>query len=195
MKPAALPAIGQRIAAIFLTLAAFAAFIAVIAAPLAEAWLARRDAHARLDRFEATLAAADPHAVRYDPEELAAVHLDDAEAQVALQSRLGAIAREAGLPVQSIRPMSAELLGEVGRAVWVEVSLMGDLEAFAALMTMLDQERPTLLLRRLEIDKGDSPRPGTLLRIRMEAGRAWRQGTPPQADATIETPPEQEPAP
>lgn len=195
MKLATLPAVGQRMAAIALTLGVFAAFIAVIAAPLAEAWLARRDAHARLARFEATLAAADPHAVRYDPEELSAVHLDDAEAQVALQSRLGAIAREAGLPVQSIRPMSAELLGEVGRAVWVEVSLIGDLEAFAGFMTMMDQERPALLLRRLEIDKGDSPRPGAFLRIRMEAGRAWRQGAPPKGDENSAPPSAQEPAP
>ncbi|CAN0292724.1 unnamed protein product [Phaeothamnion confervicola] len=164
----------QRLAALVLLGVALGAGISAIAMPLAEAMAANREARARLVRFESMLQAPAESTDLYDPADLSVIQIDDAEAQVALQSVVDRLARGAGVAVQSVRPQAAEYMGDVGRSVWVELNLSCDLQALVDLLTDIDAEKPVLLVRRLDIQRGDGPRPDNFLRVRLEIGRAWR---------------------
>jgi len=146
-----------------------------IMAPLRTALFERDAARGRYARYEAVLAASsDTSGVRYDVAQIAAAHTDDASAQLTLQALLDRTARAAGFSVTALRPTGGEALGAVGRAVWVEATLSGDLQSLTQLLAALDRERPILLVRMLEIEAGNSARPDTNLRVRLEAGRVWR---------------------
>ncbi len=164
----------QRLAALVLLGIGLGAGIAAIAMPLAEAAAAHRAAELRLARFEEILEAPAQPGALYDPNDLSALHADDAEAQIALQGLLNRVARGAGVAVQSVRPLAAEIMGDVGRSVWVETTITCDLQALVDLLKDIDTEKPVLLVRRMDIDRGDGPRPDNFLRVRMEIGRAWR---------------------
>lgn len=111
---------------------------------------------------------------RYDLAEIVGADTDDAAAQLALQGVLNRAARRSGFSVSALRATGAEAMEGVGRAVWVEVTLAGDLEALKALLDALDAERPILLVRALEIEAGGGARPDRALTVRLEAGRVWR---------------------
>jgi len=146
-----------------------------IVAPLRTALFERDAARARYARYEAVLtAASDTDGARYDLAQIASAGADDASAQLALQALLDRAARAAGFSVTALRPTGSEALGGVGRAVWVEATLSGDLQSLAELLTALDRERPILLVRTLEIEGGEGARPDTNLQVRLEAGRVWR---------------------
>jgi hypothetical protein len=166
----------QRLAALVVLGVGLGVAIAAIAMPLAEAIAAHRNAESRLARFEGLLTAPIAPGGLYDPNDLSAVHVDDADAQIALQSTLDRVARGASVAVQSTRPMAADLMGDIGRSVWVEMSLTCDLQALTDLLTDMAIERPVLLVRRLEVERGDGTRTDNFLRVRLEAGRAWRIG-------------------
>jgi hypothetical protein len=164
----------QRTAALLILAAVTLAGIAATASPLFAAWQRREAALERRAEFEALLAQPAAAGVQYDPTELYALLSDEGAATIALQTTLDRIAREAGVALQSIRPIATEEVGASARSTWVEVQLMGDLEALTGLLAMLDAERPALLVRQLDITNGQGPRPDLFLQIRMEAGQAWR---------------------
>ena len=164
----------QRLAALVILGVGLGAIVAAVAAPLADAWAEHRLTEQRLDRFEGLLQAPQAAGPRYDPQDLSALHADDAQAQIALQSALDRIAPGARVGVQSVNPMPAEFMGDVGSSVWTEITLACDLEAMIALLRDIDAERPVLLVRRLEIDRGEGSRPDAFLRVRLETGRLWR---------------------
>ena len=166
----------QRLAALVLLGVGLGVAISALAAPLANALAENRSAKARLARFERIIETPTAEGPRYNPDDLSAVHVDDAEARIALQSALDRLTRGAGVAVQSVNPMAAEFMGDVGSSVWVEVNLSCDLVGLVDLLKDMDAERPVLLLRRLEIAGGEGPRADNFLRVRLEAGRIWRQG-------------------
>jgi hypothetical protein len=167
----------QRLAALVILGVGLGAGISAIAMPLAEALTARQAAEGRLARFDSLLKVSPASGMLYDPDDLSRVHADDAEAQIALQSTVDRLARGAGVAVQSVRPLAPDIMGEIGRSVWVEMSLTCDLQALVDLLKDVDVEKPVLLIRRLEVERGDGPRPDNFLRVRLEAGRVWRAGS------------------
>jgi hypothetical protein len=48
------------------------------------------------------------------------------------------------------------------------------LKALGDFLVSLDTERPLLLVRRLEVERGEGPRADLFLRARVEIGQAWR---------------------
>lgn len=165
----------QRLAAIGLLLILVGIALASLAGPMIEAAAARIDAAERLARFEAVLAEPSLQQWQYDPNELAAVRQDDGEAQIALQSITDRLLREAGVTVRSVRPLQAESFGSSGRTVWLEASLAGDIQSLVELLNAMDAQRPTLLVRRLDVIS-EPPGGGRNLQVRIEAGQAWRAG-------------------
>jgi hypothetical protein len=166
----------QRLAALILLGVGLGIAISALASPLVDALAENRGAKARLARFEHMLEAPATEGPRYNPDDLSALHVDDAEARIALQSAVDRLARGAGVAVQSVNPMAAEFMGDVGSSVWVEINLSCDLPGLVDLLRDMDAERPVLLLRRLEITGGEGPRADNFLRVRLEAGRIWREG-------------------
>lgn len=164
----------QMVAALAILGVALGAAASSIAYPLVEALTARTDALGRLAKYEKVIGAHPADSVSYDPSDLAANHLDDADAQLALQATIDRLARGAGVSIQSIQPMAAEHLGEIGRGVWVEMAFTSDLQAMIDFLKLFEAERPLLLVRRLEIQRGDSPRADLFLSVKMDIGRAWR---------------------
>lgn len=116
-----------------------------------------------------------PHeATSQNPEDLAAHRLDEPDAQLALQSSVDRLARGAGIAVQSTQPLAAEHLGDIGRGAWMELTFASDLKGLVAFMESLDTQRPLLLVRRLEVDRGDGARPDLFMRVKVQVGQAWR---------------------
>lgn len=164
----------QKLAALVVLAAGVAGLGMLLGLPLAEALGARDAARARLARFEAVLKAPVAAEDHYDPGELTAEREDDGAAQLALQADIGRLAKKAGIVVQSVRPLQPESLGAVGRAVWLEAALSGDLQSLTDLLAGMDAERPILLIRKLDIERGPGARSDTFMVIRMEIGSAWR---------------------
>jgi hypothetical protein len=169
----------QRFLALALLGVALGAAVSSIAMPVVEAIDERDAALARLSRYQRALASPASATLNQNTDDLAAQRLDEADAQLALQAAIDRLARGAGLAIQSTQPLAAEHLGDVRRAAWAELSFTSDLKAVADFLVSLDAERPLLLVRRLEVDRGDGPRPDLFLRVRVEIGQAWRaSGTP-----------------
>ncbi len=164
----------QRLAALVLLGVGLGIAVAATAYPLAEALAERRAVEAKLAKYERVLQAPEDRGPLYDPDDLSSIHLDEAEAQIALQSTLDRVARSAGVAVQSVRPLAAEYLGDVGKGVWVDMTFSCDLQALVDLLQEIEALRPVLLIRRLDIEKGDGPRPDIFLRVTLHVGRAWR---------------------
>jgi hypothetical protein len=166
----------QRLAPLVLLGVGLGVAISVLAEPLASAIAENRSAKARLARFERLAETPTIAGERYNPDDLSASHVDDAEARIALQSAVDRIARGAGVAVQSVNPMAAEFMGDVGSSVWVEMNLSCDLQALLDLLRDIEAERPVVLLRRLEVAGGEGPRADSFLQVKLEAGRVWRPG-------------------
>jgi Type II secretion system (T2SS), protein M subtype b len=164
----------QRLLALILLGVALGAAASSIAMPVVEALGERDAAFARLARYQRALASPTAASLSQNPDDLAAQRLDEASAQLALQASVDRIARGAGLAIQSVQPQAAEHLGEIGRGAWLDLSFTSDLKALSDFMVSLDAERPLLLVRRLEVDRGDGPRADLFLRVRVEIGQAWR---------------------
>lgn len=167
----------QRVAALALLGVILGIALANLIYPVTEALSARRAALDRLARYEGVLEKFESRDASYNPAELAAVHVDDAEAQIALQSIIDRLARGAGLNVQSIQPMAAEHLGDIGRGVWVEMNVTCDLKALVDFLSSFDAESPLLLVRSLEVERGPAQRGDLMMRVKLNVGRAWRVGT------------------
>lgn len=169
----------QKVAALALLGVALGAGVSAIAYPLVEARNAHAEAVARLAKYRQVLDGGPDGGAIYDPADLAAVHVDDAEAQLALQAAIDRLARGVGVTVQSLEPMAAEHLGDLGRGVWVEMAFTGDLQALTQFLSGLETESPMLLVRRVELDGGQGLRPDIALRVKAQVGRAWRAGEEP----------------
>lgn len=168
----------QRLLALALMGIVLGAGVAAAVMPINEALAERDAANQRLTRFR-TMAATPPPAHRQAAlQDLVAIRHDDAEAQVALQSTVNRLAKAGNVPIQSVRPLGGEALGDAARTVWVEASFMGDLQSLADFLKALDAERPVLLVRRLDIEHGEGPRPDSGLRIKLEVGLGWRGAAP-----------------
>lgn len=163
----------QRTAALALLGIALGAALASIAYPLLEAMAERDAALGRLARYEQALAS-PAETASYDPADLAAHRLDEPDAQLALQASVDRLARNAGVAVQSMQPLAAEHLGDIGRGAWLELTFTTDLQALTDFLASLDSQRPLLLVRRLEVDRGEGPRPDVFLRARAQIGQAWQ---------------------
>jgi hypothetical protein len=164
----------QRLAALVLLGVALGVGISSIALPVIEARDEWQAASARFDRYQRALARPVEAAKAHDPADLAATFRDEPEAQLALQAAVDKLARNAGIAVQSTRPLAAELLGDFGRGAWLELSFTADLAATTAFLNSLDTKRPLLLVRRIEIEGGEGPRPDEFMRVRAHIGQAWR---------------------
>ncbi|MGD2134110.1 MAG: GspMb/PilO family protein [Maricaulaceae bacterium] len=169
----------ERLAAIALAFALVAAAGWSLTSSLRQTWSARDAAQARLDRYAQALSPSSETTASFDLDEIAARHRDDAEAQLALQAALDRLVRSAGLAAGSVRPLGPEVLGDLGRVAWVEVSLTTDLQGLTDVLAAIDRERPLMLLRALEVQAGSGARSDENLRIRLEAGRAWRAAEAP----------------
>lgn len=167
----------QRLAALVLLGVGLGGAVAMAAGPMVHSRALRDEARAHLDRLTGLAKVPLADVVRYDQNDLTSRQADDAEAQIALQSGLDGIAKATSLATQSVQPLGAENLGDLGRVVWVEVTLTGDLQALVDLLKSIDAERPIILVRRLDVERGEGARPDAFLRIRMEAGRIWRPGS------------------
>lgn len=179
MKGRMLHPLLQRFAALAILGIALGSAISAIAMPLVDAITERDAAVERLARYERALLAPAGTA-SFDPSDLSANRIDEPDAQLALQASVDRSSRNAGLAVQTLQPLAAEHLGEVGRGAWMELSFTSDLKGLTDFLVSLDAERPLLLVRRLEIDRGEGPRPDMFLRIKVQIGQAWR----PSGDAT-----------
>lgn len=177
MKPRIVHPFLQQLAALIVLVVALGGLGTLLGAPLADAFSARDAARARLAHFEAVLKSPVPADDHFDPKELTVERADDGSAQLALQSNIDRLAKKAGVAVQSVRPLEPEALGAVGRAVWLDASITGDLQALTDLLTAMDAERPILLVRKLDIERGPGARPDAFLAIRMEIGSAWCAAT------------------
>lgn len=169
----------QMIAALAILGVALGAAAASIVFPLFEALTARNDALGRLAKYEQVVSAHPVDAISYDPADLVATHIDDADAQLALQATIDRLARGAGVSIQSIQPMAAEHLGEIGRGVWVEMVFASDLQALVDFLKLFEAERPLLLVRRLEMQRGDGPRADLFMSVKIDIGRAWKPSGAP----------------
>lgn len=72
--------------------------------------------------------------------------------------------------------MAAEHLGDIGRGVWVELGITCDIKALVDFLSSFEAERPLLLVRRLEIERGGDRRPDAAMRIKLDVGQVWRPG-------------------
>lgn len=163
----------QKLSALILLGVALGLGVSAIVYPIIEASSERDAAYDRLAKYEETLAQPFQQAP-YDPDELTAEHIDDADAQLALQSVIDRLARSASVNLLSIQPMAAEHLGEMGRGAWTELSLTCDLQALVEFLASFDAQRPLLLVRRLEVRRTEGPRPDLFLNVKIDVGRAWR---------------------
>jgi hypothetical protein len=174
MKQRTLHPFLQKVAALAILGIGLGAAVSALAYPLAGAFAQRSEAEARLARYT-ELASSPPTATAaYNPADLAAVHIDTAEAQLALQAVVDRLARGAGLAVQSTQPLAAEHMGDVGQGVWIDLTASSDLQALIAFLASFDAERPLLMVRRLEVEAGAGPRPDVFLRFKAQIGRVWR---------------------
>lgn len=174
MKQRTLHPILQKLAALVILGVGLGAAVSALGYPLVDALAQRNEAENRLARYAELALSPLPAGAAYNPVDLAATHIDAAEAQLALQATVDRLARSAGLAVQSTQPLAAEHLGDFGRGVWVDLSFTSDLEALAAFLASFDAERPLLMVRRLEIEAGQGPRPDIFLAVKVQIGRAWR---------------------
>lgn len=173
-NPASFP---QKLAAIAILGVVVMAGVAALASPVVSAYQDRAQALERRAGFETRLSPAETTAAQYDPADLYATMPDEGAAAIALRTTLDRVAREAGLAVQSSRPLAAEKINASVNGAWVELTLVGDLEAFVGLLAAMDAEKPSLLVRKIDVTRGQGPRPDLFLQIRLEAGQAWRTGT------------------
>lgn len=164
----------QKLAALVILGVVLGAALASTVYPLIEAMAARDAAAARLARYQDVLKAPAAAEAAYDPDDLSGLRVDHAEAQLALQAVVDKLARAAGITPQSIQPLPAEHLGDIGRGVWIEVTFTSDLQGLTDFLASFDAERPLVLARRLEVERGDGPRPDLFLRIKVEVGQVWR---------------------
>lgn len=174
MKGRTLHPLLQRLIALILLGVALGAAASSIAMPVVDALNERDAATVRLARYQRALTAPSAVTLSQNPDDLAALRLDEADAQLALQAAIDRAARAAGVAIQSTRPLAAEHLGDVRRGAWAELSFTSDLKALVDFLVSLDAERPLLLVRRIEIDRGEGPRADLFLRTRVEIGQAWR---------------------
>jgi hypothetical protein len=165
----------ERVAAVLILVALIAGAGWGLLAPLGDALVARDEARTRL-AHDQTGHKGSQAIASYNPAEIAALHTDDGQAQLALQSVLDQEARAASLSVETLRPANVEALGDLGRVVWVELDARGDLQALSEFLGGLDRQRPLVLIRALDAEAGPGERPDSQLRIRIEAGRVWRIG-------------------
>jgi hypothetical protein len=164
----------QRVAALALLGIALGVAASSIAYPLLEAIAERDAASSRLARYQRVLSDPTVGPASYNVADLAAARVDEPDAQLLLQASVDRLARGAGLAVQSTQPLAAEHLGEIGKGAWLELTFAADLRALTDFMTSLDAERPLLLVRRLEIERGEGVRPDIFLRAKIQIGQAWR---------------------
>lgn len=164
----------QKLAALVVLGVGLGAAVSALGYPLADAMAQRDLAEERLTKYESLASSPLPAGAAYDPADLAAGHIDTAEAQLSLQAVVDRLARGAGLAVQSTQPLAAEHLGDIGQGVWVELTATCDLQAFVAFLSSFDAERPLLMVRRLELEAGAGARPDIFLRMKIQIGRAWR---------------------
>lgn len=164
----------QKLAALIILGTGLGAGVSAVAYPLADAMTARDLAEDRLAKYTNLASSPLPSGTSYNPSDLAASHIDTAEAQLALQAAVDRLARSAGLAVQSTQPLAAEHLGDIGQGVWIELSVTSDLQALTTFLTSFDAERPLLMVRRLELEAGGGPRPDKFLSVKMHIGQAWR---------------------
>jgi hypothetical protein len=164
----------QRLAALVILGVALGAAGSSLVYPLIDAMAARDAALVRLSRYQGMLQRSPGEIASQNPEDLAAHRLDEPDAQLALQSSVDRLARGAGIAVQSTQPLAAEHLGDIGRGAWMELTFASDLQGLVAFMESLDTQRPLLLVRRLEVDRGDGARPDLFMRAKVQIGQAWR---------------------
>jgi len=164
----------QKLAALALLGVALGAAGSSLVYPLVDAFAARDAALVRLARYEGMLERSPGDVASQNPEDLAAHRLDEPDAQLALQTSVDRLARGAGIAVQSTQPLAAEHLGDIGRGAWMELTFASDLKGLVAFMESLDTQRPLLLVRRLEVDRGDGARPDLFMRAKVQIGQAWR---------------------
>lgn len=145
-----------------------------LTSPLMAGLAARADALDRVERYRAILQNPLPQAFAYDPALLATAHSDASSAQLDLQSLLDDRARSAMLAMRSLTPASSESMSGVGEITWMEAVLHGDLQAVVEFLTLLDAERPVLLVRIAELRVGNPADPDRSLELRIEVGRVWR---------------------
>lgn len=180
MKQRTLHPFLQKLAALAILGIGLGAAVSALAYPLAGALTQRSEAEVRLAKYAEIATSSPLAAAAHNPADLAAVHIDTAEAQLALQAIVDRLARGAGLAVQSTQPLAAEHMGDVGQGVWIELTASSDLQALIAFLASFDAERPFLMVRRLELEAGAGPRPDVFLRIKAQIGRAWRTAEAPQ---------------
>lgn len=164
----------QKISAVGLLIVLLSIASVSLLGPLWAAHTERSLSFERMQRSEAALSTEPLATRRYRTEELVAERLDRAGAQIALQTLLDRMVRENTLNAMTVRPLPPDDLDGLGETVWVELNLIGDLQALVDLLSRMDEARPTLLLRQLEIRNDQARAPGTLLQLRLEAGQAWR---------------------
>lgn len=174
MKQRTLHPILQKLAALVILGVGLGAAVSALGYPLVDALAQRNEAENRLARYAELASSPLPAGAAYNPVDLAATHIDTAEAQLALQATVDRLARSAGLAVQSTQPLAAEHLGDFGQGVWVDLSFTSDLEALVTFLASFDAERPLLMVRRLEVEAGQGPRPDIFLAVKAQIGRAWR---------------------
>jgi hypothetical protein len=169
----------HRLFALALTGVVLGLGVAAIGAPVASALREREAAGTRLTRLEIKLKPPGDKALRYNPDDLSGRFADDAAAQVALQSALNKLANGASTSIGSIRPLGAEDYGRIGRAIWVDVAAKGDLQSLTDLLEAMDAQRPTVLVRRIDMTPAEgAARPDAALQLRIEAGLIWRPEGP-----------------
>lgn len=174
MKQRTLHPLLQKLAALVILGVGLGAGVSALGYPLVEALAQRSEADNRLARYASLASSAPAAGAAYNPTDLAATHIDAAEAQLALQATVDRLARSAGLAVQTTQPLAAEHLGDFGQGVWIDLSFTSDLQALVAFLASFDAERPLLMVRRLEIEAGQGSRPDIFLAVKVQIGRAWR---------------------
>lgn len=167
----------QRLAALAILGIALGAVVSSTLAPLMDAIIARDDALDRLARYEQSITRPGARTFAHNPADLLGKHGDEAAAQLTLQTSVDRLARAAGIAVQSTQPLALEHLGEIGRGSWLELSFTSDLQALTDFLASLDTQRPLLLVKRLEIDRGDGVRPDIFLRVRVHIGHVWQNAS------------------
>ncbi len=174
MKQRTLHPLLQKFAALIVLGVGLGAAVSALGYPLVDALALRSEAENRLARYASLASSSPPAGAAYNPIDLAAAHIDTAEAQLALQAAVDRLARSASLAVQSTQPLAAEHLGGFGQGVWIDLTFTADLQALVAFLSSFDAERPFLMVRRLEIEAGQGPRPDIFLSVKAQIGRAWR---------------------
>lgn len=164
----------QKLAALVLFGIALGAALATAVSPLVDALAVRHASAARLEHYQSVLKSPSTKEVAYDPADLSGLHVDHAEAQLALQAVVDRLARAASIAPESIQPLPAEHLGDIGRGAWIEVTFSTDLQGLTDFLVSFDAERPLVLTRRLEVERGEGLRPDLALHVKVEVGQVWR---------------------